>query len=67
MVHYVVDEVDRGEPIVVREVEMRKGDSLGDLEERVHAVEHGVLVEAVGVVLAGRGRGEKGGDEGGGG
>ncbi|KAI4208765.1 MAG: hypothetical protein LQ349_009652, partial [Xanthoria aureola] len=46
MVHYVVDEVDRGEPIVVREVEMREGDLLGDLEERVHEVERGGLVEA---------------------
>ena len=49
--------MDRGEPIVVREVEMRAGDSLGDLEERVHGVERGVLVEAVGVVLGGRGGG----------
>lgn len=54
--HYVVDEVDRGEPIVVREVEIRSGDSLGDLEERVHEVERGGLVEAVGVVLGGGGR-----------
>ena len=51
----MVDEVDRGEPIVVKEVEMREGDSLGDLEERVHGVERGGLVEAVGVVLGGRG------------
>lgn len=65
MVHYVVDEVDRGEPIVVREVEMREGDLLGDLEERVHEVERGGLVEAVGVVLGGRERGGGGGEGGG--
>lgn len=56
MVHYVVEEVDRGEPIVVREVEIREGDGLEDLRGRIHGVEHGVVVEAVGVVLGERRR-----------
>ena len=38
MVHRVVREVDRGEPLVVREMEMRDGDSLQDLEARIHEV-----------------------------
>lgn len=38
MVHRVVKEVDRGEPLVVREVEMREGESLEQLEARIHEV-----------------------------
>ncbi|KAI4255619.1 MAG: hypothetical protein L6R42_006640 [Xanthoria sp. 1 TBL-2021] len=56
MVHYVVEEVDRGEPIVVRAVEIREGDGLEDLRGRIHGVEHGVVVEAVGIVLGERRR-----------
>jgi len=47
MMHWVVPEVDRGEPVVVREVEMRVGETLKELEERMHEVEHEVIVEAV--------------------
>lgn len=46
MVHYVIAEVDRGEPIVVEEVECRKDDSLEDLENKIHAVEHQIIVKA---------------------
>jgi phosphoribosylglycinamide formyltransferase len=38
MVHRVVKEVDRGEPLVVREVEIKKGESKEDLEARIHEV-----------------------------
>ena len=50
MIHYVISEVDRGQPILVREVEVRKGESLAELEERMHEVEHGAIVE--GTVMA---------------
>jgi len=40
MIHYVIAAVDRGTPIIVREIEMIKGESLEDLENRMHAVEH---------------------------
>lgn len=46
MVHYVINKVDRGEPILVREIECREGDSLHQLEERIHAHEHELIVEA---------------------
>lgn len=36
MIHRVVREVDRGEPLVVREVEIREEDSLQDVEGRIH-------------------------------
>ena len=32
MIHYVIQQVDRGEPIVTQEVEIRPEDSLQDLE-----------------------------------
>lgn len=46
MVHNVVEQVDRGAPIIVRQVECRKGESLEDLTERMHLVEHQIIVEA---------------------
>ncbi|KZO99359.1 phosphoribosylglycinamide formyltransferase [Calocera viscosa TUFC12733] len=51
MVHRVVPEVDRGEPVVVREVEIKESDSLEDLEGRVHEIEHQIIVEATRQVL----------------
>lgn len=51
MVHEVVKEVDRGQPILVKEVECVKGESLQDLEERIHRVEHSLIVEATRKVL----------------
>ena len=52
MMHYVIAEVDRGEPIMVREVQCREGESLEDLESRMHAVEHQIIVEATTQVAA---------------
>lgn len=46
MVHYVIAQVDRGEPILVREIECRKGEKLNELEERIHSHEHELIVEA---------------------
>ncbi|KAL7420873.1 Bifunctional purine biosynthetic protein ADE5,7 [Cryptotrichosporon argae] len=51
MVHRVVAEVDRGEPLVVRRVEIREGDSLEHLERRIHEVEHEIIVEGARKVL----------------
>lgn len=51
MVHEVVVEVDRGAPIVVQEIECRQGESLEGLEERIHKVEHKIIVEATKKVL----------------
>ena len=38
MVHRVIKEVDRGEPLVVREIEIKQGDTIKDLETRIHEV-----------------------------
>ena len=51
MVHRVVAEVDSGEPLVVRKVEIRKDDKLEDLEARIHRVEHEIIVEGARMVL----------------
>jgi phosphoribosylglycinamide formyltransferase len=52
MVHEVVAEVDRGTPIVVREIECKQGESLEGLEGRIHTVEHQIIVEATKEMLA---------------
>lgn len=51
MVHRVVREVDRGQPVLVREVEIRKEDTLEEFEERLHKTEWAVIVEAAKMVL----------------
>ncbi|KAF4581337.1 phosphatidylinositol kinase- protein kinase tor1 [Pleurotus pulmonarius] len=51
MVHRVVKEVDRGEPILVREVDMQTGESKDAFEERIHRAEWEVIVEATRTVL----------------
>ncbi|KAF9581519.1 hypothetical protein BGW38_001436 [Lunasporangiospora selenospora] len=52
MVHRVIQEVDGGEPLVVREVEIKPEDDLAALQARIHAVEHVILVEATNKVLS---------------
>ncbi|KAJ0278944.1 hypothetical protein COL940_007028 [Colletotrichum noveboracense] len=46
MIHYVIAQVDRGEPILVQEVEVLRTDKLEDLEKRMHDVEHDIIVKA---------------------
>ncbi len=45
MVHYVVLTVDRGEPILVQEVDWQ-GEELAELEEKIHSYEHELIVKA---------------------
>jgi formyltetrahydrofolate-dependent phosphoribosylglycinamide formyltransferase len=51
MVHHVVKEVDRGEPVVVREVEIKRGEPLEAYEERLHRTEWEIIVEGTRKVL----------------
>ena len=62
MVHYVIAEVDMGEPIVQRGVEMEGCGTLGELEGRIRAVEHGIIVEGARRVVEKGRKGEKKGD-----
>ena len=48
MVHFVPDEgVDNGPAIVTENVAINKSDTLADLESRMHAAEHRVLIKAI--------------------
>jgi folate-dependent phosphoribosylglycinamide formyltransferase PurN len=47
MVHGVVPEVDAGPLIVSEPVPIFRGESVADLEERIHFVEHNLIVAAV--------------------
>ena len=51
MVHRVVREVDAGEPVVVREVEIKEGEPIEAFEERLHKTEWEIIVQATGLVL----------------
>ncbi|KAK0197940.1 formyl transferase [Armillaria mellea] len=51
MVHRVVKDVDRGEPLVVREIVFEKDDTLEAFEERLHKFEWEILVKAAKNVL----------------
>ena len=52
MVHYVVDEgIDDGPVIACEEVPIHADDSIETLTERIHRVEHRMLVDAVATVL----------------
>ena len=46
MVHHVIPEIDAGAVIVQAEVPILPDDTLDDFEERMHATEHRIIVEA---------------------
>lgn len=46
MIHYVIAEVDRGEPILVQRIKIEEGESLEDLERKIHGYEHELIVKA---------------------
>ncbi|MCJ1282029.1 hypothetical protein MMC26_001352 [Xylographa opegraphella] len=52
MIHYVISAVDMGEPIILKEIELRHGESLEDLEQRIHVVEWQTIVEGTTLALA---------------
>ncbi|MXZ69394.1 MAG: phosphoribosylglycinamide formyltransferase [Acidimicrobiia bacterium] len=55
MVHYVVDEgVDDGPVIAAEEVPILQDDTIHTLTERIHRVEHRLLVDSVATLLEGR-------------
>jgi formyltetrahydrofolate-dependent phosphoribosylglycinamide formyltransferase len=47
MMHYVVPEVDAGPVVVQAEVPITPDDTLDSFEERMHATEHRIIVEAI--------------------
>lgn len=51
MVHRVIPEVDRGEVVLQEEVPILPADTIGTLEERIHSVEHRLIVEGTKAML----------------
>ncbi|KAJ3508766.1 hypothetical protein NLJ89_g5573 [Agrocybe chaxingu] len=51
MVHRVIKDVDRGEPLIVREVPFIEDEPIEGYEKRLHDVEHEVIVQATKKVL----------------
>ncbi|KAJ3524760.1 hypothetical protein NM688_g8507 [Phlebia brevispora] len=51
MVHRVVREVDRGEPILVQEVEIKAGEPIEAFEERLHKTEWEIIVKGTATAL----------------
>ncbi|CAB4437081.1 unnamed protein product [Rhizophagus irregularis] len=51
MVHKVIPDVDKGEPLLIEEVSIFETDSLNDLETRIHTVEHRLIVQCVKKIL----------------
>ncbi|GJE86024.1 phosphoribosylglycinamide formyltransferase [Phanerochaete sordida] len=51
MVHRVVREVDAGEPVIVREVEIKEGEPIEAFEERLHKTEWEIIVQGAAKVL----------------
>lgn len=45
MIHYVITEVDEGEPLVVKEIDLKKEETVDEYEARVHSIEHAAIVE----------------------
>ncbi|KAL6940722.1 Phosphoribosylglycinamide formyltransferase [Hanseniaspora vineae] len=53
MVHYVIEDVDKGEPIIVKKLTIDTSkETLEQYEERLHATEHVAIVEATAKVLS---------------
>ncbi len=51
MIHYVISEVDAGEPIITEKVKGKEGESLDELESRMHEVEHGAIVKGTAMAI----------------
>lgn len=51
MIHRVVVEVDRGQPLLVKELDLKKDETLEQYEDRVHVTEHVAIVEGTNIAL----------------
>ena len=51
MVHHVIPEIDAGPVVATATVPIQADDDLASLSERMHGVEHGLLVQAIQILL----------------
>lgn len=49
MIHHVIEQVDRGEPILVKDIVVQPGETLEQLTERMHGFEHELIVNATAI------------------
>lgn len=47
----VIDEVDRGDPIVVRQIKCQTPETLEELSNRIHSQEHELIVEGSAIAI----------------
>ena len=52
MIHYVISEVDMGEPILVREIDLIPGELLDELKQRIHTVEWTAIVDGTNMAMS---------------
>jgi phosphoribosylglycinamide formyltransferase len=52
MIHYVISEVDRGEPIVVREIQCKTPETLEELKTRMHLEENQLIIEGAAMAIS---------------
>lgn len=51
MIHYVISEVDRGQPIVVRQIKCQVSETLDELKTRIHSQEHQLILEGTAIAI----------------
>lgn len=51
MTHYVIRDVDRGTPIVQRDIECRMSETLDELTEMAHEQEHELVVQGTAMAI----------------
>lgn len=51
MIHYVISEVDMGEPLLVKEVPLIENETLNELEQRIHVIEWKAIVEGAQIAI----------------
>ncbi|KAI4592521.1 hypothetical protein KJ359_011103 [Pestalotiopsis sp. 9143b] len=49
MIHHVIEQVDRGSPILVKDIVIEAGETLEQLEAKMHGAEHELIVEATAI------------------
>jgi phosphoribosylglycinamide formyltransferase len=51
MIHYVISEVDRGQPIVIRQIKCETRETLEELTNRIHGHEHELILEGTALAI----------------
>ncbi|KAL8684388.1 MAG: hypothetical protein Q9218_008313, partial [Villophora microphyllina] len=52
MIHYVISEVDAGKPLVIKELDLMKGETCAQFKKRMHSLEWVAIVQGVQLALS---------------